>query len=115
MQNKRRTWQSFEEMLKAAEHGDPAAQTYLAICYQTGQGVKQDYTEAVRWFRRAAESNDPSAQCYLGYCYQTGSGVPQELGQAAKWLLEAAEQATQAAQEEGPAEAEEAASDTAAS
>ncbi len=84
MQTNRRTWQSFDEMRLAAEQGDPAAQCYFGICHQTGQGVQQDYGEAVKWFRRAAEQNDSAAQCYLGFCYQTGSGVPQEFGQAAK-------------------------------
>src|SRR2546430_13231740 len=76
MQTNRRTWNTFEEMRAAADQNDPAAQCYLAICYQTGQGVQQDYAEAVKWFRRAAEQNDSAAQCYLGFCYQTGSGVP---------------------------------------
>ena len=57
MQKNRRTWQDFDEMRKAAEQGDAAAQCYLGICYQTGQGVAQDYTEALRWFRRAADQN----------------------------------------------------------
>ena len=74
------------------KQGDAAAQCYLGICYQTGQGVAQDYAEAVKWFRRAADQNDEAAQCYLGFCYQTGLGVPQEFGQAAKWFREAAEQ-----------------------
>ena len=94
----RRTWQSFDEMRKAAEQGDAAAQCYFGICYQTGQGVPQDYQEAVRWFRRAADQNDAAAQCYLGFCYQSGLGVPQEYGQAAKWFREAAEQGDPAAQ-----------------
>ena len=49
-------------MRAAAEKGDPAAQCYFGICYQTGQGVQQDYPEAVKWFRRAAEQKDPAAQ-----------------------------------------------------
>ena len=63
MQTNRRTWQSFDEMRKAAEQGDAAAQCYFGICYQTGQWVAQDYAEAVRWFRRAADQNDEAAQC----------------------------------------------------
>ena len=98
-QNNRRVWQSsFEEIRKAADEGDAEAQCYLAICYQQGQGVAQDYIESVRWFKRAADQNDATAQCYLGFCYQTGSGVPQEYGQAAKWFREAAEQGDPAAQ-----------------
>src|SRR5882672_4029080 len=62
MQTSRRTWQSFDEMREAAEHGDPVAQGYYGICFQTGQGVQQDYQEAVKWFRRAADQNDAMAQ-----------------------------------------------------
>src|SRR6266700_1691272 len=98
MQTNRHTWQSFDELRAAAEQGDAAAQCSLGICYQTGQGVQQDYAEAVKWFRRAADQNATAAQCYLGVCYQTGQGVPQEFGQAAKWFREAAEQGDPAAQ-----------------
>jgi FOG: TPR repeat, SEL1 subfamily len=89
----RRTWQTFDEMRKAADEGDPQAQCYLGVCFQTGQGVKQDYPEAVKWYRKAADQNDPVAQCYLGVAYQNGLGVPQEYGQAAKWFREAASRA----------------------
>lgn len=76
-------------MLTAAKEGDPQAQSYLGVCYQTGQGVAQDYAEAVKWFRRAAEQDDTVAQCYLGFCFLSGQGVPQEDGEAAKWFREA--------------------------
>ncbi|HXS69820.1 MAG TPA: tetratricopeptide repeat protein, partial [Candidatus Polarisedimenticolia bacterium] len=85
MQKGRRTWENFDEVRKAAEEGDAQAQCYLGVCYQNGQGVKQDYQEAVKWFKKSADQNDSVAQCYLGVCYQAGFGVPQEYGQAAKW------------------------------
>ena len=62
MQKNRRTWQTYEEMRKAAEEGDPQAQCYLGVCFQNGQGVQQDYHEAVKWFRKAADQNDPAAK-----------------------------------------------------
>jgi uncharacterized protein len=34
--------------------------------YETGQGVAQDYAEAVKWHRKAAEQGDPRAQHNLG-------------------------------------------------
>ena len=74
MSSSRRTWDSFEAMRQAAHEGDPQAQCYLGVCYQTGQGVAQDNQEAVKWFRRAAEQSDPVAQCYLGVCYLHGAG-----------------------------------------
>ncbi|MBR3687984.1 MAG: SEL1-like repeat protein, partial [Lentisphaeria bacterium] len=27
----------------------------LGVCYENGDGVEQDYAEAVKWIRRAAE------------------------------------------------------------
>ena len=73
----RQTWQNFEEVRAAAEGGNAQAQCYLGVCYQTGQGVKLDYQEAVKWFRKAADQSDSVAQCYLGVCFQAGLGVPQ--------------------------------------
>src|ERR1044071_8022511 len=60
MQTIRRPGQTFDEMRRAADEGDAAAQCYLGICFQTGQGVTQDYAEAVRWFRRAADRTIPT-------------------------------------------------------
>ena len=57
-QNNRHGWHTFEEMRSAADEGEPSAQCALGICFQNGQGVKQDYQEAVKWFRRAADQND---------------------------------------------------------
>ena len=64
-----RQWSSVEEIRKGAEAGDPEAQRYLGVCFQTGQGMPQDNAEAVRWFRLAGEQNDPEALCYLGVCH----------------------------------------------
>ena len=35
---------TFDEIRAAAEAGDPESQCYIGICYQTGQGVPQDYS-----------------------------------------------------------------------
>ena len=79
--------------LKAkAESGDAKAQTILGGRYHQGQGVAQDYSEAVTWFRKAAEQGYPDAQFKLGFAYLKGEGVPQEFAQAALWYRKAAEQ-----------------------
>ena len=49
-----------------AERGDARAQTELGRRYETGRGVRQDYAEAVRWYRRAAEQGHEDAQEHLG-------------------------------------------------
>jgi hypothetical protein len=38
-----------------AEEGDAESQFRLGVMYETGQGVPQDYAEAVRWYRKAAQ------------------------------------------------------------
>ena len=70
---------------KLAEQGDPAAQFALGARYATGEEVKQDYTEAVRWFAQAAERGHILAQATLGAYYWAGRGVPPDLTKAYFW------------------------------
>ena len=51
-----------------------------------GQGVLQDYAEAIRWFRKAANRGEAIAQSQLGLMYASGHGVPQDYVQAHMWL-----------------------------
>jgi TPR repeat protein len=67
---------------KVAERGDPAAQFALGARYATGEEVKQDYAEAVKWFTLAAEQGHILAQATLGAYYWAGRGVPQDLNKA---------------------------------
>ena len=61
------------------------------MCYQ-GQGVKQDFGEAVRLYRKAADRGDADAQFNLGTMYDQGEGVKQDFGEAARLFREAADQ-----------------------
>ena len=76
---------------KAAEQGHADAQRCLGGCYEEGDGVEQNTTEAVKWYRKAAEQGDPSAQYKLGECYLNGDGVEKNISEAKKWLLLASE------------------------
>ena len=38
----------------AADQGDAKAQYSLGVMYDQGEGVPQDYAEAVKWYRLAA-------------------------------------------------------------
>ena len=64
----------------------------LGIAYAYGEGVEQDYFEAVKWFKEAADQGDVEAQLNLGYLYASGDGVTQSYPEAAKWYRLAAEQ-----------------------
>jgi hypothetical protein len=70
---------------KLAEQGDPAAQFALGAHYATGEEVKQDYTEAVRWFALAADRGHILAQATLGAYYWAGRGVSPDLTKAYFW------------------------------
>ena len=82
----------FKEMLQAAEQGYAKAQFNLGLMYDSGRGVRQDYTKAVQWYRKAAEQGDAKAQSNLGLMYDSGRGVRQDYTQAVQWYRKAAEQ-----------------------
>ena len=65
-----------------AEQGDAVAQTNLGNMYADGEGVPEDDTEAVRWFRLAADQGDTQAQYSLALMYGNGRGVAQDDVQA---------------------------------
>ena len=54
--------------------------------YAKGEGVPQDYTEAIVWYRQAAEQGLALAQRNLGEMYASGRGVPQDNVEAHMWL-----------------------------
>jgi DNA polymerase III epsilon subunit-like protein len=60
--------------------------------------VEQDYTEAVKWYRKAAEQGNARAQNNLGMCYEYGKGVEQDYVKAVKWYHKAAERGNASAQ-----------------
>ncbi|MBQ7733048.1 MAG: sel1 repeat family protein [Synergistaceae bacterium] len=55
----------FQEVKRLAEQGDAKAQYNLALMYGKGEGVTQDYYEAVRWYRKATQQGHVNAQDLL--------------------------------------------------
>ena len=80
------------ELRRAAEQGAAAAQFNLGGLYYYGEGVPQDYGEAVRWYRLAADQGHAGAQASLGVMYAGGWGVPQDDIAAHMWTNLAAAQ-----------------------
>jgi hypothetical protein len=74
------------DVIGRAEKGNPAAQTYLGLAYELGEGMPQDPRAAVRWYERAAEQGNPDSQLYLGAAYATGSGVLKDHILACVWI-----------------------------
>ena len=75
-----------DELRPLAEQGDVGAQTTLGLRYMIGDGVPQDDTEAVRWYRLAATQGHAAAQGNLGVMYATGQGVPRDDVEAHMWF-----------------------------
>jgi TPR repeat protein len=73
-------------LVRAAEAGNPAAQTQLGSMYENGFGVPQDYQLAAMWYHRAAEQGDPRAQHRLGILFNKGFGVRSNFIESFKWL-----------------------------
>ena len=78
---------------------DAETQFHRGTLYETGNGVQQDYAQAVLWYRKAAEQNLAIAQYRLGVLYANGVGVPLDKSQAAAWFQKAADQGYAYAQE----------------
>jgi TPR repeat protein len=75
---------------RLADQGDGIAQNNLGSLYYNGRGVRQDYAEAVKWYRGAADQGLAVAQYNLGSLYAYGEGVQQDYAEAAKWYRKAA-------------------------
>ena len=65
--------------------------TTLGRAYETGGGVKQDYAEAVRWYRKGVEAGNVAVINSLGWMYLEGRGVAEDETEAARWVRKAAE------------------------
>ena len=77
---------------RAAESGNVEAQRELGILYDQGEGVRQSYSEALRWYRLAADQGDDQAQFNIGEMYRFGDGVRRDKVEAAKWYMIASTQ-----------------------
>jgi hypothetical protein len=88
----------FKKTKILAEQGHAEAQCLLGVSYEHGDGVPQDFAEAVNWFRKAAAQGHAAAQCLLGESYYQGEGVPRDYAEAVKWFRRAADQGQAGAQ-----------------
>ncbi|MCC8180963.1 MAG: sel1 repeat family protein [Planctomycetes bacterium] len=73
---------ALENLLAAAEEGDPDACYYLGVLHANGVGVEQDYAEAANWYQEAVDLGHPRAHRNLGSLYESGEGVEQDFAKA---------------------------------
>lgn len=63
---------------------------HLFLMYLKGEGVAQNYPEAIRWVKKNAEKGDAAAQRYVATMYYNGEGVPKSNVLAHMWYNMAA-------------------------
>lgn len=81
---------SLRALKAVAERGSAEAQFSLAVIYERGVGVVQNYATAAAWYRRAAEQGLTEAQYNLATLYDEGLGLQKDLDQAVHWYRAAA-------------------------
>ena len=97
-------YQSFADSLKSSFAGKRHFRNQMAIedeiaelvslsdKYYYGRGVRQNYTEALRYCRKAAGLGHVPSQYRLGSMYESGLGTGNDYAEARTWYLKAAEQ-----------------------
>ena len=89
---------SIRELINEAKKGNAEAQSDLGYRYENGDGVKQSYQEAAKWYALAAEQGENNAQNNLGTFYEWGNGVEIDFKKALELYTKAAEQGNPNAQ-----------------
>ena len=72
--------------------GDPEAQfmlgrmfyegKFFGVMYYNGEFFKQDYVEAVKWYRKSAEQGNNWGLIFLAGMYEKGEGVEKDFAEA---------------------------------
>jgi hypothetical protein len=87
-----------ESALFKAERGDSEAQRILGLKYRTGDGVRKNSAEAVRWLRKSAEQGDKLAQFELGEMYLKGEEIEPSVAAGVGLIRRSADQGLPIAQ-----------------
>ncbi len=82
---------AFRCYLQAAQMGHSNGQNNTGYAYMQGEGVTQDYAQAVYWLQKAVAQNNAYACSNLGLCYRKGRGVPQDNHKAVELYQKAAD------------------------
>ncbi len=86
------------QYFRLAVRGDAVAQCNLGFSFESGKGVKRNYEEAFRWYRKSAEQGNTDGQHHLGRCYEKGMGTKINKEEAVKWYRKSAERGNAAGQ-----------------
>jgi TPR repeat protein len=77
-------------LVGCADQGHAMTQFNLGVMYRKGEGVEQDFKEAIKWYQKAADQGEANAQYSLGVIYEMSKGVEQNYVTAYAWASIAA-------------------------
>ncbi|MCG6976371.1 MAG: sel1 repeat family protein [Acidiferrobacterales bacterium] len=83
--------QALTALTALANKGDANAQAYLGAMYASGDGVRLDTAEALKWQLKAAEQGHVLAQYNAAVLLARGDKNSRNLKEAAKWFQKAGE------------------------
>jgi serine/threonine-protein kinase len=85
---------SLNDIIAAANRGDPAAQNALGVKYANGEdGLSRDDTKAVEWYQKSADQGFAKGETNLGDMFFFGrGGLDKSPAQALSWYLKASDQ-----------------------
>ena len=72
-------------LVGCADQGHAMTQFNLGVMYRKGEGVEQDFKEAIKWYQKAADQGEANAQYNLGAMYCNGQGVEQNYVTGYAW------------------------------
>jgi putative methionine-R-sulfoxide reductase with GAF domain len=78
---------ALKDLGKLAQAGNASAEYALGMRYATGEGVAQDYREAMLWFLRSADHGSVRAQSRVASWFWAGRGTSQDYSRAYFWAL----------------------------
>ncbi|MEM7119664.1 MAG: tetratricopeptide repeat protein [Pseudomonadota bacterium] len=73
---------AYEEFEILYGQGDPEAAYYLGRMHHQGEGVPQNFSQALNWYRTAADGGSAEAFFAMGQMYEKGQGSPQDFTRA---------------------------------
>jgi len=82
---------AYEEHLRAANAGHPAAMDQVGQLLRLGEGVKVDLAAAVEWYERGAAAGSAAAAANAGRAYVNGWARPVDHAKAMHYYRQAAE------------------------
>ena len=81
-----------ESLKQMADRGDSSAQAKYGGMLESGQGVAQNLSEAVEYYRRSAVQGNKEGMVYYGRCLRYGKGCSQNIPEALSYFQKAVDQ-----------------------